>query len=143
MPNGQLGDVAKEIYPIHHRSIYSFSDGFTAHFYVGKTCVNAELLDVGGHALTGRDGKAKFKLSDFFCREKRTQILKFRNPVNFVATPYTPGKNVPTYLTITQKTITNGMEDIEITVNSWDKGGSPLANIAFNWRCAVPYSSIE
>jgi hypothetical protein len=135
MPN----DVRDEIYPVHHQSLYSLSDGFTAHYQLGKRCYNTFLLDVAGHASTGGDGKKKFKLGESFCKKG---VMRFGNPVNFVATPYTPGKDIPTYLTITQKKITSDIEDIEITVNSWDKSGSPLGNISFNWRCVVSYSPV-
>lgn len=134
MPN----DVRDEIYQIQHRSVFTSLDGFKTTYNVGlksKSCEKTDLLDVGGNATTGRDGKAHFKLSDFFCPKSLEFKIAFQVPVNFIATPYS--KEVPVYLTVTKKAIADN--DMEIIVNSWDKNGAPAANIHFNWRCFVAY----
>lgn len=118
---------------------YSFSDGNVTAREIGTTgnstkrCGRAGLLDVSGVARTGADGTSKFVLEDFFCRSEGTTIF---HPVNFVATPLS---RRPIFLTATRSLA--GPLVVEIEVRTWDAAGSPAANISFDWRCRIRYTS--
>jgi hypothetical protein len=112
---------------------YSTSEGTTTqqNILVGgpKHCYLTRLLDVGGLASTGSDGKSQFRLTDFLCPAGE----KFFPSVNVVATPLS---STPCFLTVVHSLLDNGA-DVEITVFTWDANGAAAPNVSFNWRCRV------
>ena len=92
-------------------------------------CYRTRLLDVGGFATTGGDGKSQFRLTEFICHTGE----RFGQPINVVATPLS---SEPCLLTL-RHTLVNDGEDVEIQVWSWDTGGKPAPTVSFDWRCRV------
>ena len=92
-------------------------------------CYDARLLDVGGYATTGDDGRTQFRLTEFICHTGE----RFGQPINVVATPLS---SEPCLLTLRHTLVNNG-EDVEIQVWSWDTGGKPAPTVSFDWRCRV------
>lgn len=111
-------------------------------------CRFSRLLDVGGFATSGSDGKALFRLNPFLCpfggiggistTPNPTPLPppppKYLQPVNVVATPLS---STPCYLTLLHSLVDNGA-DVEIRVSTWDATGAAAPNISFDWRCRVP-----
>jgi len=110
-----------------------------------KRCGRTSVLDIGGTVSTGADGTAEFLLSDFWCHEWFSfhGTLTFEYPVLFVATPQT---NAPIFLTSLQAVVQppptsdSVVNDIKVTVFSWETNGNPRGNVLFDWRCSVPLS---
>jgi hypothetical protein len=103
----------------------------------GKWCNFNPLFDIGGVAATGSDGKRVFRLREFSCIDQ----INFDNPINVVATPLS---SEPFFLTVKHALVgpdpsTPLTNDVEITVFAWDANGNAAPNIAFDWRCRVPY----
>lgn len=103
----------------------------------GKWCNYNPVFDIGGYAATGSDGKRVFRLREFSCIEQIT----FDYPVNVVATPLS---SQPFFLTLKHALVPFklgllDLNDVEITVFAWDAKGNAAPNIAFDWRCRVPY----
>lgn len=94
-----------------------------------NVCYLADLLDVSGFAITGTDGTSTFWLTNFICHSGE----RFNQPINVVATPFS---STPCFVTMTHSLVNNG-DDVEIKVASWDPGGAPAPQVAFNWRCRV------
>jgi hypothetical protein len=94
-------------------------------------CNLANLLDVGGFATTGNDGKRQLRLTDFICPAPAGE--NFRQPINIVATPIS---SAPCFVTVVGVLVNNGA-DVEIRVSSWDANGAAAPRITFNWRCRV------
>ena len=99
-------------------------------------CNPWKLLDVSGVAGTGTTGTVKFRLKDFICLSE----ISFDNPINVVARPL--GAR-PAFLTLKHTLVMNTAgtfaTDVEIEVFTWDAKGAPLPQIAFDWRCRVPF----
>lgn len=123
---------------------YTTDDGSTTSREIGttgdstKACGTADLLDVSGVAHTGEDGTTEFMLSEFFCDFSGRDILSFRFPANFVATPRSLG---PVFVTALA-TPTSDRTDVRVRVATWDASGSPAPNTSFCWRCRVPYEIV-
>lgn len=92
-------------------------------------CYSTQFLDVTGFAITGSDGTAVFRLTNFICHAGE----RFTQPINVVATPFS---STPCFLTMVHSLVNNG-DDVEIKVSSWDADGAPAPQVAFNWRCRV------
>jgi hypothetical protein len=105
-----------------------------------KGCEHGLMLDVTGLARTGPDGEVSFLLTDFHC----LKALNLDRPLNFVATPLDPGPISvgPVFLTVRRGIIPGEDEDVRITVKSWGPTGTPVGNIAFDWRCRVLFTRI-
>ena len=103
----------------------------------GKSCNKRALFDISGVAATGSDGKRVFRLSEFACfpHWQGQQAITFDHPVNVVATPVS---SEPYFVTLKHVLLPDS-RDVEITVFAWDSNGDAAPNIAFNWRCRVPY----
>jgi hypothetical protein len=87
------------------------------------------VLDVSGVGATGADGTVEFLLSDYHCFED----FYVEHPVNLLATPRA---HTPVFLTM-DHALTEDRHDVKITVMAWNASGSPVANVAFDWRCRV------
>jgi hypothetical protein len=103
----------------------------------GKWCNPHPLFDIGGVSATGSNGKRVLRLRDFSCI---SQIV-FEHPANVVATPRS---SEPFFLTLNHALVASdpnnpNLNDVEITVFSWNADGKAAPNIAFDWRCRVPY----
>lgn len=120
-------------------------------FALPNSCVSSRLLEVGGFAATGSDGKATFRLNAFLCpfggigpivttsgAAPPPPAPKYVPPVNVVATPLS---SEPFFLTLTRSLVDNGA-DVEIKVATWDADGSAAPNVSFDWRCRVPLLDI-
>jgi hypothetical protein len=114
---------------------YSFSDGLVTWRniirFLPKSCNDARLLDVSGVSSTGSDGKRVFRLSEFVCFGT---INSLAEPINVVATPLA---NAPGFLTAQHQLIPATVDDVEITIFTWDASGAPAPNVVFDWRCRV------
>ena len=101
-------------------------------------CTDANLLDIGGLAVTGSNGQAVLRLSRFECTI-RHGFNQYDDPAILLATPQ--GTD-PFFMTMNHKLITNNAlpwyTDLEITALSWDPTGAVAANVDFYWRCRVP-----
>jgi hypothetical protein len=106
----------------------------------GKFCNPHPLFDIGGVAATGNDGKRVFRLGEFACFPswQEVQAITFDHPINVVATPLS---SEPFFVTVRHALLPDS-KDVEITVFAWDANGKTAANVAFDWRCRVPYSEI-
>jgi hypothetical protein len=102
-----------------------------------KFCEAEKLLEVSGVAATGANGKVRFRLKDFICLD----LLTFDYPINVVATPLA---SRPVFLTVKHSLVMNAAntlgEDVAIEVFTWDANGAAAPQIAFNWRCRVPFA---
>jgi hypothetical protein len=103
----------------------------------GKWCNYNPVFEIGGVAATRSDGKRVFRLREFSCIGQIT----FDHPVNVVATPLS---SQPFFLTVIHALVlpdpnNSNLNDVEITVFAWDANGNAAPNIAFDWRCRVPY----
>lgn len=116
---------------------YDFADGFVSSqsiFFPSMRCDNTRLLDAGGTAVTGADGRRVFRLSHFVCLPQHRLLIA---PVNLLATPSASG---PFYVTTAHALIDPNdllKSDVEITVFGWDREGNPAPNLALHWRCRV------
>jgi hypothetical protein len=116
---------------------YDFGDGsVSSHsiFFPSMRCDNTRLLDAGGTALTGADGRRVFRLSQFVCLPQHRLLIA---PVNLLATP---SASDPFYVTTAHTLIDSNdllKSDVEITVFGWDRQGNPAPNLAIHWRCRV------
>jgi hypothetical protein len=103
----------------------------------GKFCEAQKLLEVSGAAATGANGKVRFRLKEFICLD----LLTFDYPINVVATPLA---SRPVFLTVKHSLVMNPAntfgEDVAIEVFTWDANGAAAPQIAFNWRCRVPFA---
>lgn len=97
-------------------------------------CNPYHLFDVSGVAATGTDGKRVFRLREYACLGQ----VSFENPINVVATPLSSD---PCFVTVKHALLPD-WKDVEISVFSWDAKGAAAPNIAFDWRCRVPYFEI-
>jgi hypothetical protein len=111
-----------------------------------KSCGVTSLLDISGTFYTGANGTAEFLLTDFWCNEWFDFAGRhaFEYPVIFIATPQT---NAPIFLTSLQVLVAHQnvavpgpVNDIKLTVFSWDTNGNPTGNVVFDWRCSAPMS---
>jgi hypothetical protein len=107
--------------------------------FPSKWCNPVPLFDIGGIAATGGNGQRVFRLREFSCVEHIT----FVDPINVVATPLS---SLPFFLTVKHALVVPdpdypGVNDVEITVFVWDANGKAAPNIAFDWRCRVPYNT--
>lgn len=105
--------------------------------FPGKFCSAAFLFDIGGVAATRSDGKRVFRLSEFACFPtwQGVQSITFDHPINVVATPLS---SEPSFITLRHALLPD-KTDVEVTVFSWDANGKAVPDIAFDWRCRVPY----
>lgn len=126
-------DAARLINLFQSVASYTRTPGSTTkrHLLVNRpnVCYLADLLDVSGFAITGADGTSVFRLTSFICPAGE----RFTQPINVVATPFS---SAPCFLTMTHSLVGTG-DDVEIKVSSWDPGGAPAPQVAFNWRCRV------
>lgn len=106
----------------------------------GKFCNPHPLFDIDGVAASGSDGKRVFRLSEFVCFPswQEVQAITFDHPINVVATPLS---SEPFFVTVRHALLPDS-KDVEITVFAWDANGKAAPNIAFDWRCRVPYWEI-
>ena len=93
-----------------------------------EICAQGQGLDIGGKAVTGSDGKLRWKLTNFICEDIH---LGVEEPAAFVATPRS---TVPVLMTT--NTVSTG-PDLEIDVFSWTLSGDPAPGVRFSWRCWV------
>ena len=129
-----------------------WNDAYATFKNVGSTgnssmsCAKTAVLDIGGTSYTAASGTGEFALSDFWCSEWFNfghGTLAFEYPVVFVATPQT---DAPIFLTSRQDffkhepPIPGPVNDIRLTVFSWDTDGNPSGNVLFDWRCSIPMS---
>jgi hypothetical protein len=84
-------------------------------------------MDIGGVASTDRDGRFRWKLSDFICNDPDTSG-HYSEPISFVATAM---RSTP--ITMTTR-VRNVGDDVEIDVFSWDATGDPAPSVRFGWR---------
>ena len=109
----------------------------TSPILAGKFCESQKLLEVSGVAATGAGGKVRFRLKDYLCLD----LLTFDYPINVVATPLA---SKPVFLTVKHSLVLNASgtlgEDVNIEVFTWDANGAAAPQIAFNWRCRVPFA---
>ena len=114
-------------------------------------CSGSRLLDVGGFATSGSDGKILFRLNAFLCpfggigpildpNQPPPPPLppKYLQPINVVATPLS---STPCFLTLVHSLVDNGA-DVEVKVSTWDANGGAAPNVSFDWRCRVPLLDI-
>lgn len=108
--------------------------------FPAKFCNRSPLFDIGGVAATGSDGKRVFRLSEFACFATwgGVQAITFDHLVNVVATPLS---SEPFFVTIRHALLPD-FKDVEVTVFAWDGNGKPAPNVAFDWRCRLPYREI-
>lgn len=102
-----------------------------------KFCNPHPLFEIGGVAATGSDGKRVFRLGEFACLTWQG-IGAFEHPINVVATPLS---SEPFFVTVRHALLPDST-DVEITVFAWDANGKVAPNVAFDWRCRVPYLDI-
>lgn len=105
--------------------------------FPSKWCRPLPVIDIGGIAATEGNGQRVFRLREFSCAEH----IIFDHPINVVATPLS---SQPFFLTVKHALVVPdpnnpNLNDVEITVFVWDANGKPAPNIAFDWRCRVPY----
>lgn len=104
-----------------------------------KSCEAQKLLDVSGYASTGVNGTVTFRLTQYICFNPAS----FGYPINVVGTPLT---SKPFYLTIERSLVMDPSKsfgiDVEFVVFTWDAKGNAAPNIAFDWRCRVPFEDL-
>ena len=101
-------------------------------------CYETPMLQVNGTVSTNHDGEAKMTLSDHICsfvQGPASRIL-YHGPLNFLVTP---SSLQPSMFSAMARIIENG-NDIEMSINSWDKNNKPLPHISFYWQLKSRYS---
>ena len=131
--------ILKLIVPI---STYAFTSGGeivsrNIVIFVPRSCVQSELLDVSGVAVTGSTGSVTLLLNDFICPNDVGRI--YAEPVNIIATP---ASTTPFYVTATHSLVTvppsTFVQNVQINIFTWDSKGAPAPNVVVNWRCRLP-----
>lgn len=89
-------------------------------------CFSGQAMDIGGKAVTGSDGKMRWKLTNYICEDR---LMVVDEPVAFVATARATVARM-----MTSNTVSTG-KDLEIDVFSWDSDGNPAGGTSFSWRC--------
>jgi hypothetical protein len=95
-------------------------------------CAFFNILDVSGTGVTGQDGTAELKLSNFLCRDDFPDA--FTSPAIVVAT----SRAQSPILVTARASVTSNERDVKIEVETWDTSGSPAPRQSFNWSCRVP-----
>ena len=104
---------------------------------VTKICGKSVLVNVSGLDRTDASGELVFRLKDRICNKNGAR-LAYSTPVNVMVS----SRSAIAVLTISAIIVPDRIEDVQITVKSFDLQGNSLGNILFNWNCVVPYSEL-
>ena len=126
--------IIKFRYPVSSSTSADGSTTWRSIFFPGKSCSDANLLDVDGAGWTGANGQQTFLLSDVLCWSS----FVFAYPANVVATAR---GGSPFFLTTDYHTVGPAPgtlnTDLQITVYAWQPGGAPAPGVSYDWRCSV------